>query len=125
MRRRVAYLVATLVLLVVEVLIALFVHDNFVRPYVGDMLVVVVIYAFLRSFTQEKCWLLPLWIFVFAVCVEILQYFRIVRLLGLSDNRFMRVLIGGTFDWKDVACYAFGCTLLLLWEFVGRKKTRL
>ncbi len=125
MRRRIAYLVATLVLLVVEVLIALFVHDNFVRPYVGDMLVVVVIYAFLRSFMPEKCRLLPLWIFVFAVCVEILQYFGIVHLLGLSDNRFMRVLIGGTFDWKDIACYAFGCALLLLWEFVGRKKTRL
>ena len=122
MRRRIVYLVATLVLLVVEVLIALFAHDNFVRPYVGDMLVVAVIYAFLRIFIPEKCRLLPLWIFVFAVCVEILQYFEIVRLLGLSDNRFMRVLIGGTFDWKDIACYAFGCALLGGFECLRARK---
>ena len=116
MKKRLFYLFATLVLLAIEVLIALFVHDNFVRPYVGDMLVVVVIYTFVRIFVPQKCRLLPLWIFLFAVAVEVLQYFEIVRLLGLSRNRFMSVLIGGTFDWKDIACYAVGCGLLSLYE---------
>ena len=116
MKKRLFYLFATLVLLAIEVLIALFVHDDFVRPYVGDMLVVVVIYTFVRIFVPQKCRLLPLWIFLFAVAVEVLQYFEIVRLLGLSENRFMSVLIGGTFDWKDIACYAVGCGLLGLYE---------
>lgn len=116
MKNRLRYLIATLALLVIEVLIALFVHDNFVRPYVGDMLVVIVLYALVRIFIPEKCRLLPLWIFLFAVAVEVLQYFEIVRLLGLSNNRFMSVLIGGTFDWKDIACYAVGCGLLALYE---------
>ena len=53
MKKRLFYLVATLVLLAIEVLIALFVHDSFVRPYVGDMLVVVVIYAFVRIFVPK------------------------------------------------------------------------
>ena len=116
MKKRLFYLFATLVLLAIEVLIALFVHDDFVRPYVGDMLVVVVIYAFVRIFVPKKCRLLPLWIFLFAILVEVLQYFEIVRLLGLSNNRFMSVLIGSTFDWKDIACYAAGCGLLALYE---------
>jgi hypothetical protein len=85
------------------------------------MLVVVVIYALVRIFAPEKCRLLPLWIFLFAVAVEVLQYFEIVRLLGLSNNRFMSVLIGGTFDWKDIACYAVGCGLLGLFEFWRKK----
>lgn len=114
--KRLCYVITTLVLLVIEVLIALFVHDNFVRPYIGDVLVVIVIYTFVRIFIPEKCRLLPLWIFVFAVFVEVLQLFGIVRLLGLSNNRFMSVLIGGTFDWKDVACYAVGCGVLALYE---------
>ena len=123
MKRRTEYAVATLVLLAIEVLIALFVHDAFVRPYVGDMLVVIVLYTFVRIFVPEKCHLLPLWIFLFAVVVEVLQYFEIVRVLGLSGNRFMCVLIGGTFDWRDIACYAVGCALLWLWEFAGKKKS--
>lgn len=121
---RLYYVVATLILLAIEILIALFVHDNFVRPYIGDVLVVVVIYALLRIFIPEKCRLLPLWIFVFAVSVEILQFFEIVRLLGLSNNRFMSVLIGGTFDWKDIACYAIGCSMLVLYEALLSKCLR-
>ena len=120
--KRIYYAIATLVLLVIEVLIALFVRDAFVRPYVGDMLVVIVIYTFVRIFVPEKCRLLPLWVFLFAVFVEILQYFEIVRRLGLSENRFMSVLIGGTFDWNDLACYAVGCALLGLFEFWRKKR---
>lgn len=122
--KRLCYVITTLVLLVIEVLIALFVHDNFVRPYIGDVLVVIAIYAFVRIFIPEKCRLLPLWIFVFAVFVEVLQLFGIVRLLGLSNNRFMSVLIGGTFDWKDVACYAVGCEVLALYEGFLTKRLR-
>ena len=44
--KRILYGIATIILLVVEVLIALFVHDSIIRPYLGDVLVVVVIYTF-------------------------------------------------------------------------------
>ena len=118
MKKRILYLIATLVLLFVEVMIALFVHDSFIRPYVGDMLVVIVVYAFVRIWIPQKCRLLPLYVFLFAVLVEVLQYFNIVRILGLSGSRFFRVLIGGTFDWKDIACYGAGCIVLAVYEIV-------
>ncbi len=47
---------------VVEVLIALFVRDNFVRPYVGDMLVTVLLCALLRIFSPKSC---PFFLFMF------------------------------------------------------------
>lgn len=118
MKKRILYLIATLILLLIEVLIALFVHDSFIRPYVGDMLVVIVVYAFVRIWIPQKCRLLPLYVFLFAVLVEVLQYFNIVRILGLSGSRFFRVLIGGTFDWKDIACYGAGCIVLAVYEIV-------
>ena len=52
-----------LALLATEVLIALFVHDDFVRPYLGDVLVVPVIFFLLRAAFPERIKLLPLYIF--------------------------------------------------------------
>ena len=46
-RRR--YGLVFLLLLGVEIVIALFVHDRFVRPYLGDVLVVWVVYGFRRG----------------------------------------------------------------------------
>lgn len=117
--KRFLYVLATMVLLIVEVYIALNVHDDFIRPYVGDMLVVIVCYTFVRIFIPEKLRLLPLYVFLFAVFVEILQYFELVKRLGLEQNVFLRVLIGSVFDWKDIGCYALGCVLLAIYEIIG------
>lgn len=121
-RKRLIYAAITLILLVTEVLIALFVHDAFIRPYIGDVLVVVVIYTFIRIFIPEKCRLLPLFVFLFAAGVEALQYFEIVELLGLGNNRFFRILIGSVFDFNDILCYGVGCLLLGVYEVISRKK---
>lgn len=118
MRRRVYYGIATLVLLLLEIVIALYVHDDFIRPYVGDIIVVVVIYTFVRVWLPKKVRFLPVYIFIFAVLVELLQYFRIVEVLGLEDNRFMRILIGSVFDIKDIVCYFIGCVLLGVFELI-------
>ena len=120
--KRTAYLLATVLIFLVELFIALFVRDNFIRPYVGDMLVVVLIYTFLRIIFPERPRLLPLYVFLFAAGVEALQGMRIVELLDLQNNRFFSVLIGTTFDWKDIICYGVGCVLLGLWEVWLRRK---
>ena len=114
MNKRLKYTLITIILLTLEVIIALFIHDTIIRPYMGDVLVVVVLYTFIRIFLPEKYRLLPLYIFIFATFVEVLQYFHIVDLLGLSENRFFYILIGGTFDWKDIICYGTGCVLLFV-----------
>ena len=116
------YAVITVLLIFIEVLIALFVDDAFIRPYFGDMLVVIVLYAFVRIFLPRGHRLLPLYIFAFAVMVEVLQYFHIVDILGLGGSRFFRTLIGGVFDWKDIGCYATGCLVLAGIEWIRWKK---
>ena len=116
MKKRLVYLLATIILLIIEVLIALYVHDDFIRPYAGDAIVVIVIYTFIRIFIPEKYRLLPLFVFIFAVVVEILQGIHIVNIIGVADNRFLRTLIGDSFDIKDILCYGVGCILLWLYE---------
>jgi len=44
-KKRIKYALATIAIFLIELLIALFVRDRFIRPYVGDMLVVVLIYS--------------------------------------------------------------------------------
>lgn len=96
-------------LLAVEICIALFVHDGFIRPYVGDVLVTLLLCCLCRVCVPNKLRLLPLFIFAFAAVVEVGQYFDLVALLGLSDSRFLSVLLGRTFSWPDLFCYALGC----------------
>jgi len=86
-KKRIIYTLLFLLFLFIEVLIGLFVRDNFVRPYVGDMLVVVVIYFFIRIFLTDGFRALPAAVFVFAVITEVLQYFNIVRILGLDCDQ--------------------------------------
>ena len=121
-QKRLFYVIVTGLLLLVEVLIALFVRDNFIRPYVGDMLVVILIYCLLRILIPERVRLLPLYVFLFAVGVELLQAVDIVHLLGLGENSFFQILIGSTFDVKDIACYVIGCALTGIYEYVIWKR---
>lgn len=120
-KKRIAYGIGTVILFITELLIALFFHDDFIRPYVGDVLVVVLIYTFIRVFLPEGVRLLPLYIFLLAAGVEVLQYFRIGEVLGLSDNRVLSVVIGSVFDVKDIVCYGVGCGLLFVYECVKEK----
>lgn len=115
------YGTAFVLLTAIEVFIALYVHDHFIRPYIGDILVVIVVYCFVRIFIPRNLQLLPLYVFIFAVCVESLQYFNLVSVLNLSGNRFARIILGSVFDLKDIGCYAVGCLLLSLWEYKLRK----
>lgn len=119
--KRIKYLVAFIVIVIVEVLIALYVHDAFVRPYLGDVLVAVALYCLVRTFIPEGCKWLSLYIFIFAAGVEVLQLFNFVELLGLGNSRFFRVLLGSVFDIKDVLCYFVGCVITGVYEFAATR----
>lgn len=107
--KRSIYLLIFCGLLATEIVIALFVNDAFVRPYVGDMLVTLLLCCLCRVIIPDKVRLLPVYVFIFAAGVEIGQYFDLVALLGLEDNRILSIALGRTFSWLDLGCYAVGC----------------
>lgn len=119
-KKRTAYIVSFIVLLILEVIIALFIHDSFVRPYLGDIIVVILLYCFIRMFIPEKCKFMPLFVFAFAVGVEFLQLYDVVDRLGLGNIEFFKILAGSVFDLTDIMCYAVGCVLLGFHEFAVR-----
>lgn len=120
-KQRIKYLITFTILLCIEILIAICVHDTFIRPYVGDLLVVVVLYCIVRVIIPDKYRLMPFWIFAFAAFIECLQYLKWVERLGIENNAFLRILMGATFDWKDIVCYGIGCILLGIYEWLIQK----
>lgn len=122
-KKRLIYFAAFVLLTAAEVIIALFVHDSFIRPYGGDVIVVWVIYCFVRALAPQKIKLLPLWVFLFAVLTELMQYIDIVAVLGI-ENRLLKTVIGSTFSFADIGCYAAGCAVLAAIECLQRKKKK-
>ena len=106
---------------ILEVLIALFVNDSFIRPFGGDILVTILLCLFLRAFFPVKTKLLPVYVFLFAVAVEICQYFDIVKLLGFENNVLISTLVGRSYSFVDIICYAVGCIAFFIVEQIFQK----
>jgi hypothetical protein len=117
-----SFLIA-LALFTVEVFIALFVRDRFVRPYVGDFLVVIMIYYAVKSFFKIPPLKLATGVLLFSYLVETLQYFRIVDKLGLTRNIVAKTVIGYGFEWLDILAYTLGIVFVVVVEKVSSAGT--
>lgn len=99
-----------------EVGIALFIHDNFIRPYFGDTLVVVLIYCFLKSFLKTPVIPTATAVLLFSYTIEVLQYFDLIGFLRLENNRLAKCVLGNSFEWVDFVAYTVGILLIILVE---------
>ena len=110
----------------IEVFIALFVHDNLVRPYVGDILVVILIYCFIKSFFRLPVMVVAIAVLMFAFMVEFLQYLKIVEELGMERTSAVGIIIGSSFAWLDLVAYIVGVIMVLIIEekLFSRNQTR-
>lgn len=122
MKIRLYYLVLFAFLLLTEILIGVFLKGGFIRAYGGDILVLPLFYAFLRilfpqsdNFTRRT---LPFGLFLFGVLVEILQGLHIGDRLHITSP-VIRIIIGSTFDFLDIACYLAGMLLIYGFLYVG------
>lgn len=107
------YFLLTILLFCTEVFIALFVHDNFIRPYFGDVLVVILIYCFIQTFFNLSKTKTAIYVLLFAFLVETLQYFNFISFLGLENNRLAKTVIGNSFSFHDLLAYVAGIIIVL------------
>ncbi len=110
------YFVLTILFLIIEVLIALFVHDSFIRPYVGDFLVVMLIYCFIKSFFRITLLKAALGVLLFSYLVEFMQYLKFVKYLGLQKSNMANTILGNSFAWVDMLAYTLGVLVIVLIE---------
>ncbi|MGV3767465.1 MAG: DUF2809 domain-containing protein [Chitinophagaceae bacterium] len=112
-RFSIPYFLLTVLLFTIEVLIAKYLHDQIIRPYVGDVLVVLLIYCFVRSFFRFPVLPTVIATLLFAFFIETLQYFNIVHILGLGKYYLARLVIGTSFEWIDLIAYIIGSLIVL------------
>ena len=117
------YSILALAIFAIEVCIALFVKDMFVRPYVGDMLAVVLVYAILRAIGLRAVLSLVLALAA-AFAIEAAQAFFVLRLVGFADNQILRTIFGGSFDVYDLLAYSSGALLAGLVELALHHRRR-
>jgi hypothetical protein len=110
------YFLFAVLLFITEVLIALYVNDRIIRPYIGDVLVVILIYCAVKTFLHIPVFKAAICVWIFALLVETLQYFNFVSLLGLKHNKLANVVLGNYFAWMDIAAYTVGLLIILLAE---------
>ncbi len=108
----------TILIFIIEVAIATVFKDIFfVRAYLGDVLVVMLIYTFVLSFFEIKNKTkLIVGIFIFSAFIEVLQYFKIADLIGLKKGSIPYIMLGNSFSWMDILCYGVGCFLIWIRE---------
>lgn len=50
-----------------------------------------------------------------------MQYFNLANLIA-NNNRVMKIILGSTFDIKDIVCYVIGYIIIALTEKIIRRK---
>ncbi|MCP4621678.1 MAG: DUF2809 domain-containing protein, partial [Bradyrhizobium sp.] len=110
---RPGHAIVVLLLFAVEVVIALHVRDRFVRPYLGDVLAVILVHCGLRAVLPIRP--LPAAILAFGIgaLIETGQAIHLIDLLGLRGHRIIEVVLGGSFEWLDFLAYAAGAGIAL------------
>ncbi|KEO91500.1 hypothetical protein EH31_02195 [Erythrobacter longus] len=114
MRLHRGYALAALSIFAVEVVIALFVRDAFIRPVFGDVLAAALVYCGLMAIFDTPKTAAAMVAFAFACLIEALQYLDALTFLGLEQNPIARVVLGTTFSWGDIIAYLVGAIAALL-----------
>lgn len=104
---RFPYAILAMLLLLTEVAIAIWVTQPFIRGFIGDVLVIILLYTVIRSLFNRRHRYLEEAILIFAICIEVTQYFEISELLNIESS-FIKVIIGQVFDWFDILAYLVG-----------------
>lgn len=117
------YFLLSVLIFGIEYLIATVFKDIvFVRAYLGDVIVVWLLYTLVLTVVNFKNkYTLANGILLFSFAVETAQYFKLAEKLGYTPGSIMYILIGNSFSWWDMLCYLVGVMCLWLVIFWSRK----
>lgn len=102
-------------LFLIEILIAIFLKDGFIRHTFGDFLVVILMYYFIQSFVKLKPIYITITVLIISFSVEFLQLIDILNILNIKKNTFTNLVLGTTFQITDLIAYFLGvCTVVLI-----------
>jgi hypothetical protein len=112
------FILPVILLFLIEVFIAAFVNDSIIRPYVGDVLVVILIYFFIRMVTKFEHRRVLIGVLLFSFFVEFTQYFDLITYLNLQNSTLAKLILGTTFNIVDFLAYSIGAVIICIFRII-------
>ncbi len=106
------YFIPSVLLIITEIAIAIFLKHGFIRYTVGDFLVVILMYCLFRSFIQTKPLYIAIMTLLIACTVEFLQLVDVLGHFGLRGNRWVGIVMGTHFSIEDLIAYSLGVAVI-------------
>ena len=94
-------------ILVTEMAIAIFHIHKWIRGFVGDLLVIPLLYCFVRMVSNLSVKSATILVMCIAFTSEIVQLFHLDKLLNIKQE-WVIILIGNTFDIFDLLAFTLG-----------------
>ena len=90
--------------------------SGWVRSYLGDVLVIILLYSAIMSVVELNKKSVVLFTLIVAFAIEFAQYFKLAERLGFVPDSLAYIVLGNTFSGADLGCYVVGAILILLFE---------
>ena len=109
------YFTPFLLVLVAEIAIAIFFFHRFVRGFLGDVLVIPLLYYLLRAVSSIRHRPALFTVILFAFLIEGLQLLDLKKIIP-TETPILLIAIGSTFDWLDLLAYCLGGFIVFVIE---------
>ena len=119
------YFIGFTALLIIEILIARYISDDFIRPYLGDFLVVILLYCFLMAVSRLSILKALIIVLVFSYAVEFFQMINIVKVMQYQPPKVVMIILGSSFSVWDLLAYTLGLLFCLSLEYYRNHKMNL
>ena len=117
MRPNKTYLIITLLLFLIEALIAIFLKSGFIRHTFGDFLCVILLYCFFKNFIEGHHFKIAISVLILSFSIEFLQLTNYLELFNLQDNHLANLILGSTFNASDLLAYTLGIITVIIFEY--------
>ncbi len=115
------YFLTFILILIIEVLIAAFCKQPFIRNIFGDFLATLLLYYLFKAFFNIKSIYIAAGVLVISFFIEFLQLIDIINLLNI-ENKLLKIIIGTTFSFNDLVAYTIGISSAILFEKLTSSK---
>ncbi|AUC77539.1 DUF2809 domain-containing protein [Olleya sp. Bg11-27] len=98
----------TFTLLIIEIAIAYFLKDGFIRFTVGDFLASILVYCAIKSIFKMKAIQIAITALIISFTIEFAQLINLLDFLNLRTNKLASIILGSHFSIEDLIAYALG-----------------
>ncbi len=106
------HLTTFIFLLLTEVMIFNYHNNEFIRFVLGDFLVVILLYSFIKSFIKTNPKYIAILVLIVAYGIEFLQLINILKILNIKSNTLTRMVLGSNFSIEDMIAYTLGVAVI-------------